>query len=196
MNLKKLYPSKLFSDNINNTININIDKINNNSKRNKINTKTNKHYYLNSYNININILTNTIYFKKSTHIGTMQLNHVTVCANGGERWRLFVLVVIFKVDFDSWQGDCWQPCGTSGLRNNRLVLIVNIIPFFFTPSTLVLLGAPHVPIKTVQWSKSSAALAGSVHRLSRPSLVFILGQVKRWWVSWMFVWQSGHGGEG
>ena len=51
--------------------------------------------------------------------------------------------------------------------------------FFFTPSTLVLLGAAHVPIKTVQWSRSSAVLVGLVHRLSGPSLVLILGQVKR-----------------
>ena len=50
--------------------------------------------------------------------------------------------------------------------------------FFPTPSTLVLLSAPYVPIKTVQWSRSSAALAGSVHRLSGPSMVLILGQVR------------------
>ena len=56
--------------------------------------------------------------------------------------------------------------------------VIHIV-FFFTPSTLALLGAPHVPIKTVQWSRSSAALAGSVYKLSGPSVVFILGQVKK-----------------
>ena len=56
---------------------------------------------------------------------------------------------------------------------------IHEIFFFFTLSTLVLLGASHVLIKTVQWSRSSAALAGSVHRLSGPSVVLILGQVKR-----------------
>ena len=59
--------------------------------------------------------------------------------------------------------------------------------FFFLP--LVLLDAPHVSIKTIQWSRSSNALAG-------PSVVLILGQMKRWGVSWMCVWQSGHEGEG
>ena len=56
---------------------------------------------------------------------------------------------------------------------------VVVVFFFFTLSTLVLLGATHVPIKTVQWSRSSAALVGLVHRLSGPGVVLILGQVKR-----------------
>ena len=67
----------------------------------------------------------------------------------------------------------------SMLDSGLIKVTIAIYIFFFTPSTLVMLGAPHVSIKTIQWSRSSAALAGSVHRLSGSSVILILGLVKR-----------------